>query len=88
MELRADVNCDKNKNFDELFVNDAAEMVIMIKNKRRDLFIEEWGYHTYNEVQILKDIKQSSISVDEISQFGVRLPELRYLFHSVEHYYR
>ena len=84
LELRASVDCDKNNNFDELFVNDAAEIGIMINNKRRELILVEWRNHTNNEVQILKEIKLSSISEDKISQFRVRPPELRYLFKSVE----
>ena len=59
----------------------------MINKKRRELCIDEWRNHPDNEVQILKDIKQSSISVDKISQFVGRPPELIYLFNSVEHYY-
>ena len=73
---------------DELFVNDAAKTGVIVNNKRRELCIVEWRNHTDNEVQILKDIKQSSISVDRISQFGVRPPKLKYLFNSVEHYFR
>ena len=87
LELRAGVNCDKSNNFDAIFVNDAAEIGIIINNERRDLCIEEWRNHTDNEVQILKDIKQFLTAVDKISQFGVRPPKLRYLFDSVEHYY-
>ena len=60
----------------------------MINNKRRELSLVEWRNHTNNEVQILKDIQQSSISVDKTSQFRVRPPQLRYLFSRVESYYR
>ena len=59
----------------------------MINNKLRELSLLEWRKYTNNEVQILKDIQQSSISVDKISQFGVKPPELRYLFRKIEYYY-
>ena len=39
LELRVGVNYDKNNNFDELFVNDAAEIGIMINNERREFCI-------------------------------------------------
>ena len=63
LELRAGVDIKKNIYFDKLFVNDAAEIGIMINNKRRELSLVEWRNHTNNEVQILKDIQQSSISI-------------------------
>ena len=59
LELRAGVDCDKNNDFYELFVNVATEIVIIINNERRELYIEEWRNYTDNEAQILKDIKQS-----------------------------
>ena len=33
LELRVGVDCDKNKNVDELFINDAAEIGIMTNKK-------------------------------------------------------
>ena len=50
LELRAGVDCDKNNNFDQLFVDDTTEIGIMINNKIRELCIEEWRNHTDNEV--------------------------------------
>ena len=50
LELRASVDCDKNNNFDELFVNDAAEIGIIMNNKRRELCIEELRNLIDNEV--------------------------------------
>ena len=58
LELRAGVDIKKNNISDELFLNDAAKIGIMINNKRREMTLVEWRNHTNNEVQILKDIQQ------------------------------
>ena len=36
LELKVAVDCDLNNNFNEVFVNDTAEIGIMINNKRRE----------------------------------------------------
>ena len=74
LELRARARV----NIKKIFVDDDADIGVMINNKRRELILGEWRNHTNNEVQISKDIQYLSISFDKIFRFGVRTPERRY----------
>mmetsp|Transcript_19481 Transcript_19481/g.27406 ORF Transcript_19481/g.27406 Transcript_19481/m.27406 type:complete len:548 (+) Transcript_19481:1364-3007(+) len=87
IELRAGVDCKFRNENNDLPIADAAEIGIVSSNVRLELGLSLWRQHTDNEIQILKDIKQCPISVDKISQFGVRPPELRHLFNRVDQYY-
>lgn len=55
---------------------------------RLDIEVDLWRNHTPSQVLIMNDLKLSKISVDKITKFGLRPPELLRLFDKVEHYYR
>ena len=52
------------------------------------MLLDDWRYHTDSEILILEDIKKSKLSIDKISQFSIRPPELRCLIDQVGNYYR
>ena len=51
------------------------------------LDIYEYSLHTQNQLLILDYLKLSKISVDKITQFGLRPPELLQLFNKLGDYY-
>ena len=51
------------------------------------LDIDEYRSHTQNQLLILDNLKLSKISVDRITQFDIRPPELRQLFNKLGYYY-
>jgi hypothetical protein len=83
LELRAGV--DKGSMFS---VQDGVDAGIVSDIVRCSVIDEEWRQHTDSEKLILEDLKLSTMSVDKISQFSIRPPELRYLFDQVGNYYR
>ena len=67
---------------------DGADAGILSDIVRRDMLLDDWRYHTDSEILILEDIKKSKLSIDKISQFSIRPPELRCLIDQVGNYYR
>ena len=51
------------------------------------LNLEEYRLHTQNQLIILDDMKLLKITVDNITQLGLRPPELRQLFNKLGYYY-
>ena len=50
------------------------------------LELEEARLHTANQLLILDDLKLSKISVDKVTQFGLRPPELLFVDRLGEYY--
>ena len=48
----------------------------------------EWRQHRDPELLILQGVFNGPISVDKITKFSVRPPELRHVIRTVGHYYR
>ena len=84
LELRAGV--DKGAYFS--MTEDGADAGILSDIVRVSIIDDEWRHHTDSELLIMEDLKLSTMSVDKITQFSIRPPELRYLFDQVGNYYR
>ena len=90
IELRAGLDTENSitKNMDNEMV-DGIEVGIISDNIRKENYRgQRWRQHTANEVIILNDASISHISIDKVSQFGCRPPEFRYIFNSLESYFR
>jgi hypothetical protein len=86
LELRAGV--DIHKTFENIAIEDGAEVGVLSDDIRKDLNLDQWRQHTHAELILLEDLKISSISIDKISQFSVRQPEFQDIFNFVGEYYR
>ena len=83
LELRAGIAIESDiQNEDGAFVGSA------IDGFRKSLDLDDWRLHTPNQLLILDDLKLSKVSVDKVTQFSLRPPELRSLFNKLGNYYR
>ena len=55
---------------------------------RMDANLEEWRQYTDSENLALDDIKTSKLTIDKVTQFSIRPPELCFLFDQIGNYYR
>ena len=85
LELRA--GADKGFS-SSLPPDDGEDAGVLSDIIRRDIINDDWRYHTVSEILILEDINKSKITIDKISQFSVRPPELRYIIDQVGNYFR
>ena len=74
-----------NKNHDN---QDGAYVGSLSDDVRKGMGLENWRQHRENEVMMIEDIGHSSISVDRISLFSLRPPELRCLIRRPGQYFR
>jgi predicted GIY-YIG superfamily endonuclease len=68
--------------------NDGAQTGSVSNDIRSGKEFPSWRQHTVNELRIVDDLKLSKISIDRISLFSLRPPELRLLFNTPRNYYR
>ena len=68
---------------DALYAGCISDIVRCAKND-----IQIWRQHTANEILTFDSVDSSHVSVDRISKFSLRPPELRYLFDNVRDYFR
>lgn len=52
------------------------------------LQLHNWRQHTYHQTLMLDDLKLSSLSIDKVTQFGLRPPEFLKLFDALGNYCR
>lgn len=84
---------DNNGNGDDIYnafhdVDDEAIAGCVSEFIRRAKGIEEWRCHTENELLTFDGVQACKLSVDKVSKFSLRPPELRYLFNKIREYYR
>lgn len=84
LELRAGIEVN-NKNDN---VEDGAHIGSLSNHIRHEKDLPSWRQHTANELMLFEGLKSSNISIDKISKFSLRPPELRFLFDSIGDYYR
>ena len=83
---RVRVNRDNPVGFVD--VNDGMDTQSFSCKSRNVHQFPEWRQHRNNELLILQGAKDTPISLDKISIFSVRPPELRHLFDQVGNFYR
>ena len=83
LELRAGV--DKSQYY---CIEDSADAGIISDIVRKDIVNDEWRHHTEPEKLILEDLKLSKVTVDKVTQFSVRPPELRFIIDQIGNYFR
>ena len=72
----------------ECTVADSAQEGNVSNDIRRELNIPAWRQHSLNQMRIYDDLKQSKVSVDRISVFSLRPPELMEIFDTTRNYFR
>ena len=88
LEQRAGVECKSHSDFMEDLCEDGSEMLSISYQIRAEKRFPIWRQHRDEELLILQGLFKSSISVDKITKFSVRPPELRDLVKNVGNYYR
>ena len=95
LEFRTGYECTKNKQFyrkesagSPYIKNDGLNSDFLCREIRHDLEFEEWRLHTDQEIMILQGVIGSNISLDKISLFSLRPPELRSLIDQPGLYFR
>ena len=63
----------------DVTVEDGAYVVAAVEGFRRQLDLDDSRLLTMSQLLILDDLKLSKLSVDKITQFGLRPPELRFV---------
>ena len=85
LELRAGIKIDS----DCLENEDGNYITTEVDNFRRNaLHLDAWRWHTDSQLLILDDLKLSKISIDKVTQFSLRPPELMSLFDTLGNYFR
>lgn len=82
LELRAGIALDKGTAVDSAQVGTVSNDIRVEKN------FPEWRQHTYRQMMICEDLKVSHVSVDKITVFSLRPPELLLLFDTIRNYFR
>lgn len=86
LELRPRIKISTDKGTDE---NGNVVRRSGIDEFRSDTFPERhWRNHTEHQRMIINDVKLSGVSVDKVTQFSLRPPELLKIFDHLEGYYR
>ena len=67
---------------------DGVELGIIPQNIRRELNFPPWRLFTDSQITILEGLKDSPLSVDKVTVFSIRPPELRHIFDQLGNYYR
>ena len=83
LELRAGIVVQSDK-----LMEDGAFITTSIESFRRQNDMEEWRLHTDNQLLILDDLKLSNMSVDKVTHFSLRPPELLQICDKLGDYYR
>lgn len=83
LELRTGIVIESDKQME-----DGAFISASIASFRRQNDMEEWRLYTNNQLLILDDIKLSNLSVDKVTQFSLRPPELLQICDKLGDYYR
>ena len=86
LEYRAGIELD---NYVLSPVSDSAQSGSVsndIRSSKEGL--PQWRKHTTSEIKIFEDLFKSRISIDKITLFSLRPPELRYVINSTKHYFR
>ena len=69
-------------------IEDGAYVTTAIDQYRKNVFTVKWRHHTPSQILITNDLKLSKLSVDKITQFGLRPPEFLKLFNKVSDYFK
>ena len=83
LEFRAGVLLNSSN---DNVVEDGAFVTTAIDNFQNNADLPDWRTHSANQNLILDDIKLSKISIDKVTQFGLRPPEFRGLFNMLGNY--
>jgi hypothetical protein len=85
LELRAGTPIKASKN---IYAEDGAYLGPKMVNLRQHAQLDDWRQISESETLVLEDIAGSTVSIDKITQFSVRPPELRSVFNQVGNYFR
>lgn len=67
--------------------NDGDDILSLSYQIREEKGFPHWRQHRDEELLVLQGLFTSSISIDKITKFSVRPPELRHIFRNVGNYY-
>ena len=88
LEQRPGVECSNGYGNSGNTPNDGDEIVSLSYQIRDEKIFPEWRQHRDPELLILQGVFSGPISVDKITKFSVRPPELRHVIRTVGQYFR
>ena len=88
LEQRPGVECNNGYGNSGVRPNDGDEIVSLSYHIRDEKLFPEWRQHRDPELLILQGVFSGPISVDKITKFSVRPPELRHVIRTVGQYFR
>ena len=71
----------------DTIIEDGAYIETAVQSFRMSLGLNYHRLHTANQLRILDDLKLSNMSIDKVTQFGLRPPEFVNLFDTLGEYY-
>ena len=83
LELRAGIMIESDKQ-----IEDGAFIITSIESFCCQNNMEEWRLYTDNHLVILGDLKLSKMSIDKVTHFSLRPPELSQICDKLGDYYR
>lgn len=83
LELRSGVRIEKKRQ-----AKDGVHIGSLTDDIRRTKGVEEWRQHRENELLMIDDLQNSKISIDNITLFSLRPPELREIIKKPGQYFR
>ena len=88
LEFRAGVELENSTAVPTEKAPDGAHAGSLSDDIRKSKNLPVWRQHSENEMRIYYDLTQSKVSIDKITAFSLRPPELRYLFNKTGQYFR
>ena len=84
-------NNKAKKNEDCIVVQDdiSSELIIAaMLRTRKEYNLPEWRQYNGSELRIIKDLLYSNVTIDKVTRFSIRPPEIKVWCKSIEQYYR
>ena len=83
LEQRAGVECKSKPNLIDNNPADGDEIISLSYIIREEKGFPNWRQHRSEELLIMQGLFNSSISVDKVTQYSLRPPELRHIIRNL-----
>ena len=88
LEQHAGMECNSKRGEFDSGCNDGDELISLSYIIRREKSFPSWRQHRPQELLMIQGTFDSPISVDKVTKYSVRPPELRHVIRTLGHYYR
>ena len=88
LEKWAGMECNTKRGELDRGCNDGDELISLSYIIRREKNFPPWRQHRNNELVMIQGTFDAPVSVDKVTKYSVRPPELRHVIRTLGHYYR